>query len=74
MLDRAQVLWQVGLPRIDGDSLVILARWVCAVLVVVGGVRAFGKWREKRAAAHHHPEPVSLAAPAKEPAATMTSG
>ena len=74
MLDRAQVLWQVGLPRIDGDSLVILARWVFAVLVVVGGVHAFGKWREKRAAAHHHPQPVSLAAPAKEPAATMTSG
>ena len=70
MLDRAQVLRQVGLPRIDGDALVILARWVFAVLVIVGGALAFGRWREKRAAAGHQAEPVSIAAPTEEGATT----
>jgi HupE / UreJ protein len=73
MIDRAQALRQVGLPRIDADGLVIIARWVFAILVVVGGASAFSKWREKRAAAHHPAEPVPIAPPANEPAATMTS-
>ena len=73
MIDRAQALRQVGLPKIDADGLVIIARWVFAILVVVGGARAFSKWREKRGAAHHPAEPVPIAPPANEPAATMTS-
>ena len=50
-IDRAQALRQVGLPTIDADGLVIIARWVFAILVVVGGAGAFRKWREKRGAA-----------------------
>ncbi len=70
MLDRAQVLRQVGLPSIDADAIVIIARWVFAVLLIVGGAIAFGKWRDKwreqRAAAGHQAEPVPIAAPAEE--------
>ena len=74
MLDRFQVLRQVGFPRIDGDAIVILARWVLAGLIIVGGALAFGKWRDKRAAANDKAGSVTIAAPTKEPAAAMTSG
>ena len=70
---RAQALRQVGLPTLDANGLVIIARWVFAILVVVGGAGAFRKWREKRGADHHLAEPVPIAPPANEPAATMTS-
>jgi len=74
MLDRFQVLRQVGLPRIDADGIVIIARWVLAILIIVGGALAFGKWldqwRAKRAATGHHAEPVPIAAPAEERAAS----
>ncbi len=73
MLDRYQALRLVGLPKIDADSLVILARWVLAGLIVVGAATAFSKWREKRASAKDQTRPVSVAPP-EEGAATITSG
>lgn len=74
MLDRFQVLRQVGLPKIDADGIVIIARWVLAILMIVGGGPALGKWldkwRENRAAAGHQAEPVPIAAPAEQRAAS----
>ncbi len=76
MLDRFQVLSQVGLPKIDGDAIMILARWVLAGLLVVGGAIALGKWRDKRAAAttDKQAELIPIAGPPKERAATMMTG
>jgi len=70
MMDRYQALQQVGLPRLDADSIVILARWAFAILVVVGAATTFSKWREKQDAAKDQAQPVSIAAPAEERAAT----
>ena len=73
MIDRFQVLRQVGLPTIDAEGLVIIARWVFAILVIVGGAIAVGKWldkwREKRAARGPQAEPVPIAAQTEEGAA-----
>ena len=73
-LYRFQVLRQVGFPRIDGNAIGILARWVLAALIIGGGALAFGKWRDKRAAANDKAESATIAVPTKEPAAAMTSG
>jgi HupE / UreJ protein len=73
MIDRFQVLRQVGLPPISAEGIVVIARWVLAILIIVGGAITFGKWldkwRDKRAAAVHQTEPVSIAAPTEEGAA-----
>ena len=72
MMDRYQALKQVGLPTLDADSIVILARWAAAGLIIGGGVIAFGKWRDKRAAADKAAGPASITARTKEHAATVT--
>lgn len=73
MLDRFQKLQQVGLPKIDADSIVILARWVLAGLIVVGCVVAFNKWRNKKtSAADTKTEPISITARTKQGAAAAS--
>ena len=74
MMDRYQVLQQVGLPKLDADSMVVLARWVLAALIVGGGVFAFNRWRDKRVPPEpEKTEPISIATVREKRAAT-TSG
>jgi hypothetical protein len=37
MTERADVLWRVEWPSLDGAGLAVLARWVAALLLVAGG-------------------------------------
>ncbi len=61
MMERYDALRQVGLPTLDADSIVILARWVLAALIVGGGIVAFNRWRDKRTSpAPHKPEPIPI--------------
>jgi hypothetical protein len=39
MTERADVLWRVEWPQPDGAGLAVLARWVAALLLAVGGAR-----------------------------------
>jgi hypothetical protein len=48
MLERGEVLWQSELPRLDGASLMVLARWVAALLLAVGGARLLANWVERK--------------------------
>jgi len=74
MMERYQVLQQVGLPKLDADSIVVLARWLLAALIIGGGVVALNGWRNKRASpADEKPEPISIAT-AREKRAATTSG
>ncbi len=48
MIDRGQVLWQTGLPRLDAPGLIVLSRWVAALLIAAGAARILAKWVERR--------------------------
>jgi HupE / UreJ protein len=66
MMERYETLRQVGLPKLDADSIVVLARWVLAALIVGGVAVAFNRWRDKRTAvspATDRGEPIPIAAP-----------
>jgi hypothetical protein len=48
MIERGNLLWQTPWPRLDGPSLMILARWIAALLLAVWGAKLLGKWIERR--------------------------
>lgn len=48
MAERAGVLWQTELPRLDAMSLMVLARWVAALLLAAGGAKLLAKWVEQK--------------------------
>jgi hypothetical protein len=48
MTERAGVLWQAEWPRLDAMSLMVLARWVAALLLAAGGARLLAKWVERK--------------------------
>ena len=66
MLDRGQVLWQTPWPKVDGATVVTLARWI-AVLLLAGGV---AKWSVDRMK-HKPPLPT---APSRSDQATPDTG
>jgi hypothetical protein len=37
MTERADVLWRVEWPSLDGPGLAVLARWIAALLLATGG-------------------------------------
>ncbi len=43
MTERADVLWRVEWPRLDGAGLAVLARWVAALLLAAGGASFIAK-------------------------------
>jgi HupE / UreJ protein len=48
MMERWEVLRQVPWPRLDPAGLVVLARWVAALLLAVGGAKPLAKWIEHK--------------------------
>lgn len=48
MMQRWEVLRQMPWPRLDPAGLVILARWVAALLLAVGGAKLLAKWIEQK--------------------------
>jgi HupE / UreJ protein len=48
MLDRGEVLWQTPWPQPTGPGLMILVRWILAVVVVVGVTKLIAKWVERK--------------------------
>jgi hypothetical protein len=48
MLDRGEVLWQAPWPQPTGPGLMILVRWILAVVVVVGATKLIAKWIERK--------------------------
>lgn len=48
MVERGNVLWQTPWPRLDGPSLMILARWIAALLLAVWGAKLLANWIERR--------------------------
>ncbi len=68
MMDRYQALRQVGLPQLDADSIVLLARWLLAALIVGGGIFAFNRWRDRRSSpAPEKAEPIPISMPQSLP-------
>jgi hypothetical protein len=43
MTERAEVLWKVEWPQLDGASLVLLARWAAGILLAAGAVSYIAK-------------------------------
>jgi hypothetical protein len=39
MVERAEVLWKVEWPRLDGPALVVVARWIAGILLTIAAVR-----------------------------------
>jgi HupE / UreJ protein len=75
MLDRFEVLRQIGFPTIDAAAVVIIARWVLAGLIVVGGAIAFNKWRDKKTqTTDSKPEPIPISAARSKDEAAAASG
>jgi HupE/UreJ protein len=52
MLDRGQVLWQTPWPQPTGAGLLILARWILAIVLAVGAATLLAKWIERKWAGH----------------------
>jgi hypothetical protein len=48
MVDRAEVLWKVPWPTLDGAAIASLARWVAGILVVAGAIRWIAKRLPRR--------------------------
>lgn len=48
MAERAEILWRTELPRLDAASLMVLARWVAALLLAAGGARLLANWVERK--------------------------
>ena len=43
MVDRADVLWRVEWPRLDGGDVVVFWRWVAGVLLALGAARLIAR-------------------------------
>jgi hypothetical protein len=48
MIDRGEVLWQTPWPQITLPGVMILARWVAALLLAVGAAKFLEKWIERK--------------------------
>jgi hypothetical protein len=48
MLERGEILWRTPWPQPTGAGLMILARWVVAVVVIVGAAKLIAKWIERK--------------------------
>jgi hypothetical protein len=48
MLDRGEVLWQTPWPQPTGSGLMILVRWILAIVVLVGAAKLIARWIERK--------------------------
>jgi hypothetical protein len=48
MIDRGTVLWNTPWPQVTGAGLMVLARWVAAILIAMGLASLLGRWIEGR--------------------------
>ena len=49
-IDRGTALWQAGWPRLDGPSLLILARWTAGAFVAISAVKLILQFRARQEA------------------------
>lgn len=48
MLDRGQLLWDTPWPQPTFSGLMLLARWIVALVLAVGAARYFANWLDRR--------------------------
>jgi HupE / UreJ protein len=55
MLERGEVLWRTPWPHPTVPGLMVLARWIVAVVVVVGAAKLIAKWIERKSPGQPQP-------------------
>jgi hypothetical protein len=74
MIDRGEVLWKAPWPQVTGPGLMILARWIAALLLAVGAAKLFAKWIDQKWLPALAPGSRANQTPAAEAAVNVAAG